>query len=174
MMRTVGHGTADAPTFTALLHGAGIDVVIDVRRYPGSRRHPQLAGEEMAKWLSEAGISYHWIPALGGRRRPANDSPNVALRNPQFRAYGDHMASPEFAAGVRDLLTVAGDRQATVMCSESVWWRCHRRLLADHLVMVEGLAVEHLFPDGRLTDHQVTSGARRAGGHVAYDVAADS
>jgi len=97
------------------------------------------------------------------------DSPNVALRNPQFRAYADHMTTAEFAAGVAELLGVAPDRSAAVMCSESVWWRCHRRLLADHLVLVEGLTVEHLMHDGRRTAHPVTPGARRSGPHVVYD-----
>jgi uncharacterized protein (DUF488 family) len=169
VIRTVGHGTLTAPAFTDLVAGAGIELVVDVRRYPGSRRHPQFASAEMALWLDSSGLGYRWLPALGGRRRPSPDSVNVALRNPQFRAYGDHMATGEFAAGVRELLMIAAERAAVVMCSETVWWRCHRRLLADHLVLIEGRIVEHLFPDGRLTLHPVTPGARVAGAHVAYD-----
>ncbi len=97
----MGHGTLAAGEFGALVVGAGIGVVVDVRRFPGSRRHPHFAREEMAGWLGDGHrVGYRWLPALGGRRRPAPGSPNVGLRNDQFRAYADHMASPEFRAGV--------------------------------------------------------------------------
>ena len=111
---------------------------MDVRRFPGSRRHPHVGQDQLARWLPAAGISYRWMAALGGRRTPAADSPNLGLRNPQFRAYADHMASAEFLAAVDELLDLAASRPVAVMCSEAVWWRCHRRLLADHLVLVEG------------------------------------
>jgi uncharacterized protein (DUF488 family) len=172
VIRTVGHGTLEASAFTDLVTRAGIELVVDVRRYPGSRRHPHFASTEMAVWLESSGVGYRWLPALGGRRRPSPDSINVALRNPQFRAYGDHMASGEFMTGVDELLESTTGRSAAVMCSETVWWRCHRRLLADHLVLVRGFTVEHLFPDGRLAPHPVTPGARRAGDHVVYDTPA--
>ena len=168
---TVGHGTAPATLFVELLHGADIDTVVDVRRFPGSRRHPHFAQDAMVAWLAANGVAYRWLPDLGGRRRAIADSPNLALRNPQFRAYADHMATTEFAAAVRELLEVTAS--VAVMCSESVWWRCHRRLLADHLILVEGVTVEHLFHDGRLVDHAVTSGARVHGGRVLYDAAPD-
>jgi uncharacterized protein (DUF488 family) len=172
VVRTVGHGTLEASAFVDLVVRAGIELVVDVRRYPGSRRHPHFGSAEMAVWLESSGVGYRWLPALGGRRRPSPGSVNVALRNPQFRAYGDHMATDEFTTGVRELVGLAADRPTAVMCSETVWWRCHRRLLADHLVLVEGVTVEHLFPDGRLTPHPVTPGGRRAGGHVVYDTPA--
>jgi uncharacterized protein (DUF488 family) len=170
-IRTVGHGTLEASAFADVVVRAGIELIVDVRRYPGSRRHPHFASTEMAGWLESSGVGYRWLPALGGRRRPSPDSVNVALRNPQFRAYGDHMATDEFATGVRELTGAAADRSTAVMCSETVWWRCHRRLLADHLVLVDGLIVEHLFPDGRLSPHPVTPGGRLAGDHVVYDTA---
>lgn len=166
---TVGHGTATADAFTELVRRAGIDAVIDVRRFPGSRRHPHFSKDEMGRWLAVQGIAYQWVPELGGRRRSDSDSPNVALRNPQFRAYADHMAGEEFAEGVRAVLDGASDAAVAVMCSESVWWRCHRRLLADHLLLVEGVEVEHLLHDGRGVGHPVTAGARRAAGRVVYD-----
>jgi uncharacterized protein (DUF488 family) len=166
---TVGHGTRSAEEFTELVRNAGIETVVDVRRVPGSRRHPHVAKDEMARWLADGGISYRWIEALGGRRKRAGDSPNVALRNPQFQAYADHMAREEFAAGVRALLDLASAAMVAVMCSESVWWRCHRRLLADHLVLVEGVDVEHVMHDGRRVVHPLTEGARPHGGHVVYD-----
>lgn len=169
-VRTVGHGTSDADELGELLRGAGVTELVDVRRYPGSRRHPQFSSEAMATWLSEHGIGYRHLESLGGRRKLAPDSPNIGLRNEQFRAYADHMATEEFAAGVEDLLRDAGDQSVAVLCAESVWWRCHRRLLADHLVLVNDVVVEHLFHDGRLTRHEPTPEARRAGDHLVYDV----
>jgi uncharacterized protein (DUF488 family) len=167
-LRTVGHGTLTAAAFAALVSGAGIEVVVDVRRFPGSRRHPHFGSDQMAAWLPGAGVGYEWAPALGGRRKPAADSPNTGLRNDQFRAYADHMATAEFRDGVAHLLAGAAERVVAVMCAESVWWRCHRRLLADHLVLVEGWNVEHLMHDGRCTPHPVTPGARPVGPQVLY------
>jgi uncharacterized protein (DUF488 family) len=172
-LRTVGHGVLEAEDFAALVRQAGVELVVDVRRYPGSRRHPHFASEAMAAWLPEAGVGYRWCPELGGRRKPSPDSPNVAWRNEQFRAYADHMGTPEFAAAVAELRATAARKLVAVMCAESVWWRCHRRLLADHFVLVEDFAVEHLFHDGRLTPHPPTPEVRRAGDHLVYDLAAD-
>lgn len=173
-IRTVGHGTLDADAFASLVRHAGGEAVIDVRRFPGSRRHPHFGNEEMSAWLPNRGVEYRWLASLGGRRKLTPGSPNVGLRNPQFRAYGDHMASEEFANGIRELRTLAAEQPVAVMCSESVWWRCHRRLVADHLVLVEGLCVEHLFHDGRLVVHPVTPEARRSDGRVVYDVAQET
>jgi uncharacterized protein (DUF488 family) len=168
-IRTVGHGTLAAADLMELLRAAGVDAVADVRRYPASRRHPQFGREALTGWLGEAGISYLWLPALGGRRRVDGSSPNVALRNAQFRAYADHMATAEFSGGVTDLEAYAAERSVAVMCAESLWWHCHRRLLADHLVLVEHLVVEHLFHDGRLARHDPAPEARVAGRVVVYD-----
>ncbi len=143
---------------------------MDVRRYPGSRRHPHFGREAMQGWLAEGGLGYRWLPSLGGRRSALPDSPNVALRNPQFRGYADHMASEEFLSGCAALLDLARSTPVAVMCAESVWWRCHRRLLADHLVLVAGARVEHLFHDGRLAVHGPSPEARPAGDHLVYDV----
>jgi uncharacterized protein (DUF488 family) len=173
-IRTVGHGTADAQELGELLRGAGVTALVDVRRYPGSRRHTQFGAEAMASWLPEHEVGYRHVEALGGRRKVVEGSPNVGLRNEQFRAYADHMATAEFAAGVDDLLEQAAEQSVAVLCSESVWWRCHRRLLADHLVLVHGVVVEHLFHDGRLTVHEPTPEARSAGDHVVYDVGIDT
>jgi uncharacterized protein (DUF488 family) len=172
-IRTVGHGTLDVDALVALLQGAGIDVIADVRRYPGSRRHPHFGREAMERWLADAGIDYRWLPELGGRRRVRADSPNVALRNDQFRAYADHMATDEFVAGCDELRSLAEERSVAALCSESVWWRCHRRLLSDHLVLVHGIDVEHLFHDGRLTPHVPQPEARVVDGVVVYDAIAE-
>lgn len=166
---TVGHGTADALAFSKLLTTAGMETVVDIRRFPGSRRHPHFGREEMGAWLPKQGVEYTWLEALGGRRRGPTESHHTALRNAQFRAYADYMESEQFASGVAELLALADERHLAVMCSESVWWRCHRRLLADYLVLVEGRSVTHLFHDGRLAAHPVTPEARRLGGSVRYD-----
>ncbi|MDQ3896615.1 MAG: DUF488 domain-containing protein [Actinomycetota bacterium] len=172
VIRTLGHGTLAQEDFLALCRTAGLDAVVDVRRYPGSRRHPQFGREAMAGWLAEAGMGYTWLPDLGGRRTPSPDSPNVGLRNPQFRGYADHMAGEEFRRGCAELVTLARSASVAVLCAESVWWRCHRRLLADHLVLVSAVAVEHILPDARIDPHRPTPGARREGDHVVYDVGA--
>lgn len=169
-IRTVGHGTLEAEAFADLLTGAGIQTLIDVRRYPGSRRHPHFGTERMARWLPDAGITYRHLPALGGRRRPDPDSPHVGLRNDQFRAYADHMGSAAFTEALTALVDAAEDDSTAIMCAESLWWRCHRRLVADHLVLVEQVEVEHLFHDGRLATHAPTPEARTVDGRVIYDL----
>jgi uncharacterized protein (DUF488 family) len=166
---TVGHGALPAEDFATLLAGAGIEVVVDVRSVPASRRHPQFAREAMEQWLPDAEVAYRWEPRLGGRRRPRADSPHGALRVPAFRGYADHMETPEFRDAIGDLLDEAGVRRATVMCAESVWWRCHRRLVADAVVLLRGAAVKHLFHDGRLDSHRPTPEARVDGLRIVYD-----
>src|SRR5438067_10028130 len=124
----------------------------------------------MEEWLTAAGIGYRWEPALGGLRKPTPDSPNIALRHSGFRAYADHMATAEFANALDGVLAEASHRRTAVMCAESLWWRCHRRLIADFATLVRGVDVEHLLHDGRLSDHRITEGARREGDLVIYDV----
>lgn len=171
---TFGHGTLDAEGFAASLGDAGVGLVVDVRAFPGSRRHPHFGRDAMAAWLPEAGLAYRWIPALGGRRRPVPDSVHVALRNESFRAYADHMETDLFAGGVTELLDVAGGAVTAFLCSESLWWRCHRRLLADHLVLVRDVEVLHLLHDGRQTPHTPTDGVRVDRDRLVYDAGAPS
>lgn len=164
----MGHGTLGAAHLIELLHSAGIEALVDIRRYPGSRLHPHHAGDRLASSLPAERMAYHWLVDLGGRRKPDPRSPNTGLRNPQFRAYADHMRTDEFLHGVRILLEVASERRTAVMCSEAVWWRCHRRLLSDHLELLEEAHVQHLFHDGRLTSHPITPVAARDGNGVMY------
>jgi uncharacterized protein (DUF488 family) len=173
-IRTVGHGTLPAADFVDLVRTSGVGLIVDVRSYPGSRRQPHFAREQMSVWLPEAGIAYEWERPLGGRRAPIEGSPNVALRVDAFRGYADHMATDEFAAGVGRLLALAADRPAAVMCAESLWWRCHRRLLADALVLLRGVQVEHLFHDGRLAPHRPSPEARVDTGRLVYDLGTPS
>src|SRR5665213_3085664 len=134
---TLGHGTATAEELGALVRGAGIEAIVDVRSIPKSRRHPQFWREEMARWIPEmTGSSYRWEPALGGFRSVDRNSPNVALRHPSFRAYADYMETPPFGAALDELLAQAAGVTTAMVCSESLWWRCHRRLIADAVVLL--------------------------------------
>jgi uncharacterized protein (DUF488 family) len=167
---TVGHGTLTADELSRVVRGAGVELLVDVRSFPGSRRHPQFGRDAMARWLpDDAGIAYEWEPGLGGRRRTSPQSRNTALTHPAFRGYADYMATPEFATALDRLMDEKDGRRTTVMCAESVWWRCHRRLLADAVVLLRDTPVVHLFHDGRLQPHRPTPEARVEDGVVVYD-----
>jgi uncharacterized protein (DUF488 family) len=157
---TVGHGTLGSEELAELLASAGVQLVVDIRSAPGSRRHPHFGREQMERWLPAAGIDYRWEKDLGGHRRPVVGSANTALRHPGFRGYADYMVTGSFAAGLARLLDDAAARPTAAMCAETLWWRCHRRLVADAAVLLEGAAVYHLGHDGRLSAHRVTEGAR--------------
>ena len=170
---TVGHGTLEADALAALLHGAGVELLVDVRTAPGSRRLPQFGRPELERWLPDAGIAYAWERDLGGFRKASPSSVNLALRNASFRGYADYMETAPFWAALDRLLDRASGRQTAVMCSESLWWRCHRRLIADAVVLVKEIPVSHLMHRGDRAAHQVTSGARLTETKlVRYDVGA--
>ena len=172
---TVGHGTLETAALINLLRAAAVDRVVDVRRFPGSRRHPHLAREQLAVALPAEGVAYRWAERLGGRRTVPSDSPDVALRNVSFRGYAAHMRTDEFRVAVDEVLAAAAGARVAVMCSESVWWRCHRRLVADFVQVLRGRPVEHLMQGGRSTPHPPTEGVRvGAGGLLVYDAGADS
>lgn len=167
---TVGHGTATAEDLAAVLDGAEVRVLVDVRTAPGSRRHPQFNRSALEEWLPAHGVRYRWERDLGGFRRPAPDSPHTALRHPSFRGYADYMQTPVFDAALRRLLDEADAERVTIMCSETLWWRCHRRLVSDAAVLRFGVDVRHLGHDGRMTPHRVTEGARLDPyGGIVYD-----
>lgn len=165
---TIGHSTRALDDFIALLRGAAIEVVADVRRFPFSRRYPQFNGEALARSLAEAGIGYRHFPALGGRRPGRRgESPHTLWREPSFRNYADYAETAEFRAGFEALLRLARERRTAVMCAEAVWWRCHRRIIADYLIAA-GLAVEHIL-DGKIEPAKLTPGASiRPDGSVLY------
>jgi uncharacterized protein (DUF488 family) len=167
---TFGHGTASEERIAALLLSAGVTALIDVRIAPGSRRHPQVARHELERWLPDRGISYRWDKRLGGFRRPAPDSPDVAWREAAFRGYAGHMRQPDFLAAIDEVLAQAADEHLAVLCSESLWWRCHRRLIADFAEIARGVPVRHLMHDGQLAPHRRSPGARlRPDGLLVYD-----
>lgn len=164
---TIGHSTLAFERFAATLHDAGIRVVADVRRHPGSRRLPWFGAEALARGLAAEGLAYEHFPELGGRRSREPDSPNGGWENAAFQGYADWMASSEFAAGLERLERTARAAATAVMCAEAQWWRCHRRLVADALV-VRGWRVRHLMPSGRTTEHELTPFAVVAGGRLSY------
>lgn len=170
---TVGHGTASADAFATLVADAGVALVVDVRTAPGSRRHPHFNRAELERWLPSAGIGYRWERDLGGFRRPSPASPNTALRHPSFRGYADYMRGPAFDAAARRVLVEVRSTRVAVMCSETLWWRCHRRLIADAAVLRFDVDVSHLDHDGGLASHRLTDGVRRdEEGLLVYDVGA--
>ncbi|WP_399894204.1 DUF488 family protein [Streptomyces sp. BBFR51] len=167
---TFGHGTAGRAELAGLLRNAGVTSVVDVRTAPGSRRDPDLLRDRLQEWLPEEGIAYRWERRLGGFRKPAPDSPDVVWRNASFRGYAGHTRSPEFVAAMDELLAQAALERTAVMCGEAVWWRCHRRLIADFAVLARDIPADHLMHDGRLTAHSPTPGARlRTDGLLVYD-----
>jgi uncharacterized protein (DUF488 family) len=164
---TIGHSTHDIEAFIALLHGRGVEVLADVRRYPRSRRMPWFGAAPLAAALDGAGIRYMHLPELGGRRNPLPGSPNGGWRVGQFQGYADHMASEEFAAGRERLLALAQEHRTAVMCAEAQWWRCHRRLLSDAL-LARGWEVVHIDARGGAELHSLTEFAVAEGERVVY------
>ena len=164
---TVGHSTRSGEEFAQILKAHGIQVLVDVRSFPGSRRYPQFNRATLAESLQEVGIEYKHEPRLGGRRTPRKDSHNTAWKNASFRAYADHMESEEFRNGVKDLLELAKTARVAVMCAESLWWRCHRSLIADYL-KAEDHSVIHILSENKTEEHPFTSAARIVDGELSY------
>jgi uncharacterized protein (DUF488 family) len=165
---TVGHSTHAPDAFAALLERHGIETLADVRRVPGSRRHPHFRDEALAAWLPARGVGYRHLPGLGGWRRPSPESPNGAWRNSSFRAYADFALTLDFRDALAELGRIAEASRTAIMCSEALWWRCHRRLVADRLVAM-GNVVCHIGADGTASVHELPPFARvQADGAVLY------
>jgi uncharacterized protein (DUF488 family) len=167
---TFGHGTAGRDELVALIRGADGEQVVDIRRVPGSPRNPDVHSESMAKWLPAAGVGYRWEPRLGGRRRlPANvPDPQTWRRVESFRAYAAYMRTDEFGAALDELLAGLDRARTLIMCSESQWWRCHRRMVSDAITLLHDVAVLHLGHDGIVTPHRPSAGARVMGDQLVY------
>jgi uncharacterized protein (DUF488 family) len=163
---TVGHSTRPIEDFLALLHREGIRVLIDVRAFPMSRRHPHFNRESLGTTLAANDVAYVHAPPLGGRRRPRANSHNTGWRNESFRAYADHMSTPEFREALENVIATALRDPTTVMCAEALPWRCHRWLIADALV-ARGCEVRHVL-DGSTDLHSLTEIARVVNGDVTY------
>jgi uncharacterized protein (DUF488 family) len=166
---SVGHGARAIDVFLNLVRGAGVERVVDVRSAPGSRKHPHFGKDALAASLAEEGMEYRWERDLGGWRRPRPGSPHSALRSGGFQGYADHMESDAFTAAVDRLVESGFATRTAFMCSESLWWRCHRRLLSDALT-IRGCEVLHLMEGGQLERHRLPAMARVDSGRLVYDV----
>lgn len=164
---TVGHSTHELQRLLEVLRGHGVGALADVRAHPGSRRMPRFNRDALARELEREGIAYRHLPELGGRRRPVHDGPNHGWQVEAFRGYADHMASAEFQAGLDRLQEMARRWPTAIMCAEGLWWRCHRRLVADALV-VRGWDVVHIAPDGGAAEHELTPFAVADGTRITY------
>jgi uncharacterized protein (DUF488 family) len=164
---TVGHSTRPLPDFLEVLAAYRIELVADVRRFPGSRSQPQYQQPALESALHQAGIGYIWLPDLGGRRRPVPHASNTTWRHPAFRGYADHLVGEEFAAGLFELLTLAWGLRTAVMCAEVLWWRCHRRMIADVLVSLGGRVI-HIMDAKTAQTHRLGAPAHLVRGVVSY------
>ncbi len=164
---TIGHSTRSSEEFIALLQENRIQAVADVRRFPGSRRHPQFSQAQLSATLTGLGIHYFHLPELGGRRAPRPNSPNTAWRNTAFRGYADYMMTAEYRAGLERLLDMAKEWRTAILCAEAVWWRCHRSLIADDL-KARGFTVWNIMSAGKVEAHPYTSAAKVVNGKLSY------
>jgi uncharacterized protein (DUF488 family) len=168
-IHTIGHSTHPIGEFLALLSAHRIELVGDVRSFPVSRRWPHFNQPELKASVKANGIGYRWLKGLGGRRRSNRpDSPHQEWQHPAFRAYADYAESAEFAAELDELLQVATSTPVAVMCAEGLWWRCHRRIISDYLVLL-GLEVLHIMPNGKLAAHSIPDFATICGRRIIYD-----
>jgi uncharacterized protein (DUF488 family) len=164
---TVGHSTRSGEEFVQILLAHGVEVLVDVRTYPGSRRYPHFNRDVLAVSLKAQNIEYKHQANLGGRRKPRAGSHNSAWRNEQFRGYADYMETEEFKTGVEELLELASEKRVAIMCAEAVWWRCHRSLISDWL-KAEGHEVIHILDERKSDEHPYTSAARVIDGRLSY------
>jgi uncharacterized protein (DUF488 family) len=173
---TIGHSTRTIGEFLALLQQAAIDLLIDVRSIPRSRTNPQFNADALPAALAEAGIAYRHLPALGGlrhRTKGAAPSPNTLWRVAAFRNYADYAATGAFQMGLDELRGLAGDHCCAIMCAEAVWWRCHRRVIADYL-LAEGIPVAHILGVDTIDPATLTPGVRSLpGGRLVYPAAVE-
>jgi uncharacterized protein (DUF488 family) len=167
LIHSVGHSTRTIEDFLALIEAHGVRQIADVRAFAASRRLPHFNREPLAERLAQHGVAYRHMPGLGGRRRPRPDSPNDGWREAGFRAYADYMATPEFSRALSELREFAARAPTAVMCAEAVWWRCHRRLIADALVHA-GVEVRHILSTTRAEPHEMTPFAVVRDGVLMY------
>jgi uncharacterized protein (DUF488 family) len=164
---TIGHSNHPIGTFLAMLEAHGVGLVADVRTLPDSRRNPQFNQEALSASLRERGIRYHHLPGLGGLRHPKKDSTNIGWKNAGFRGYADYLQTEGFAAALAELLELAKERPAAILCAEAVPWRCHRSLIADALT-VRGIRVLHIMSMTSAKEHTLTPFARVSGTAITY------
>ena len=164
---TIGHSTHTFEELVAMLHSFEIEAVADIRNFPHSRKFPQFNKEALEISLPENNIDYFHLQTLGGRRRPKPDTKNTAWRHEAFRGYADYMETAEFHEGIKALEKIALEKRTAYMCSEAVWWRCHRSMVSDYL-KAEGWEVLHIMGIEKATEHPFTAPARISNGKLSY------
>ena len=166
---TIGHSTRAIDEFISLLKENEIELLADVRAWPGSKRYPQFNKDALAESLTAHGIRYEHFLELGGKRKSKPDSRNTAWRNASFRGYADYMETEQFQKGIERLLDVGEETGSTaIMCAEAVWWRCHRSLIADYL-KVRNVEVLHILGANKIEPHPYTSAAHIVDGELSYE-----
>ncbi len=164
---TIGHSTRSFGELLAMLHSFQIAIVVDIRSFPGSRHYPQFNKETLEKTLPENGIQYFHLPNLGGRRKADPESKNQAWRHLAFRGYADYMETDAFREAIKRLELMASETRTAYMCSEAVWWRCHRSMVSDYL-KIHGWTVMHIMDIGKEEEHPYTEPARNFNGELSY------
>jgi hypothetical protein len=164
---TIGHSKRSLDEFVSMLRAHGIEQVVDVRRFPGSRRVPQFNRDSLAESLRTQGFAYAHLPSVGGMRKPSPDSRNGAWRNAAFRGYADYMATEEFRSGLGKLMELARAKRTAIMCAEAVPWRCHRSLISDALI-ARGFEVEDILSEKARSKHELTPFAKISGHDITY------
>ena len=164
---TIGHSTRSLREFTDLLDSYGVKQIVDVRSIPKSRHNPQFNGEDLKQSLKQAGVRYKHISKLGGLRHSKKGSLNLGWRNPSFRGYADYMSTPEFSAGLDELMRIASLRETAIMCAEAVPWRCHRALIADALIK-KGWSVRDIMTRTSAPKHRLTPFLKVRKGQLIY------
>lgn len=167
---TIGHSTRTIEEFLDLLKDFNIKILADIRSLPGSRKFPQFNQDQLKISLEENGIEYVYIPDLGGRRKAHPHSKNTTWRNKSFQGYADYMETDTFENGIAQLTKSAYEKPTAMMCSEAVWWRCHRSMVADYL-KAKNWEVLHIMAPGKATEHPYTSPARVVNEKVFYSEA---
>ena len=166
---TIGHSTRSFDEFVTLLRSSNIELIADIRSYPGSRKYPQFNKESLEVSLPENNIEYIHLKNLGGRRKPNPDSKNTSWRNLAFRGYADYMETNAFKEAIKDLEKIAMKKRTAYMCSEAVWWRCHRSMVSDYL-KVHGWKVLHIMGIGKEEEHPYTAPAKIVNGELTYEI----
>ena len=164
---TIGHSTHSLDEFVAMLLSFNIERVVDVRSYPGSRKFPQFNKEALGVSLPANNIQYIHLKKLGGRRKVNPESKNTSWRHVAFRGYADYMETNSFAEGIKEFIESAQQQRTAYMCSEAVWWRCHRSMISDYL-KADGWNVQHIMQIGKSTEHPYTQPARVVDGRLTY------
>jgi len=166
---TIGHSTRTLDDFEEMLQSFNIELVADIRNFPGSRRYPHFNNDALEISLAKKNIAYVHLKDLGGRRKPDPESRNTAWRHPAFRGYADYMETTAFKSAIKELIQYGSEKRTAYMCSEAVWWRCHRALVSDYLLW-KGWKVEHIMGVGKKTEHTYTKPAKIVDGGLRYQV----